>query len=698
MSDKIAVSMWVDDSFGDQKHLEKAWAQMRSTRPCLSPHLFDYWYDEDATWRFVNQSCIPVCHQGLQHMSCLNKYDTYIDEGDGVVFIVTHVQDTFLGHRQAQDLDASHFVPGAETLSLDIAYGYNVPGPNVLSGLSSYTISAENAVRHSSRNLTTVILDSYGDVWKEEPPQSHINLKITDLLYLAGLPQALDTPQPLAGANKIPNANISEGPIARISGLQLFLNVMCFNNHTGTNSCLLKVTAGSRKWLRRSDLQLLNNASYARHRKYRGIEISYRTGGFFHYTSLNAIILHITSALVLLSLPTKFMLFVMSVLLGPLSSIYRKIIYEDLVVRRSTCNMLMNLLCHSASFSDLMDTHQSNSGGAGLISQTQCAEQLLEAMPVATTREERNRIVNFVFSSIQDSCRTQLDSKRDVEEQCAKEQAALDLQSFTAACSYLNPKIFTDIIHIFDPSRQHGLLEWIFMPTELRTPRNASGTSSTKATAERKQSTECSAGSAQEQEKDEERSCAGSLRENKEPPSIAKTLTLPSSSRQPITVRQRKLLEKVRIEEECKELQGLLRRDRNHTELEQAHQAQLAESVQKLSSLELRVASRLNLLEEQAKADRILVAQQEAKLMAIVCDLQNKCSDLQEELSSTRNQAKIAQAAAATAQTETAALYRRMHVLEEFIERRDNRLGLLVHYTVTVLAGNRRHHRAEGLQ
>jgi len=111
-----------------------------------------------------------------------------------------------------------------------------------------------------------------------------------------------------------------------------------------------------------------------------------------------------------------------------------------------------------------------------------------------------------------------------------------------------NPKIFTDIIHIFDPSRQHGLLEWIFMPTELRTPRNASGTSSTKATAERKQSTECSAGSAQEQEKDEERSCAGSLRENKEPPSIAKTLTLPSSSRQPITVRQRKLLEKVRIE------------------------------------------------------------------------------------------------------------------------------------------------------
>jgi len=277
---------------------------------CTRTDRYSFWPTASGSIRFDNFSCMAPCPEGRTHADCINQHSMSFQEGAQSSVIVTSLRQTFLKGKSSNGTDDhrtdNYLVPAASALSLDILY----------------TLKLGTIEMSSYFDTTTVALKSDGTVWKRfDASNSHVSLTLSELLSLAGV--RLDDTMPVVGRNYFPNALESSGPLARVAGLNLDIEIKCgrkpraffwdtaalpTEKHPDVE-CSLQVKTSPSFMV--SVVRFESDQSVTRVRSYQGVRFTSSFSGTYKRLNLNSVLVNITTAVTFLSIPNQ-VIFVMA--------------------------------------------------------------------------------------------------------------------------------------------------------------------------------------------------------------------------------------------------------------------------------------------------------------------------------------------------------------------------------------------------
>lgn len=488
-------------------------------------------------------SCMKICVFNQIADDCLSPYETFNHPNYQEIMIITSVSDMYvidmrnpcappqflnltpptatewLGAQQF----ATSLIPAVKDLSLQLSYEYMaeqaLPYPSSRSTVSAYA---------SSLNASTVVLDGNGIPVQVWPAGQDIIIKL---------------PQMIAMSRGLPAGYAAELPLVRdvwMNGAEIIVQVDCYSDEEDVSSALTDLSGGSLASQAKQALINLKNriqrvididnplcvvhfswssapgitgAEYyvitdqsgpetgqlKLLRKSKGLRIRSEKGfGTKRAVDLNAIVLALTSALVLLSIPKRILTVFIKLCLGHLSRIYRRMLVEDFDIKDQCGSVAVRLMTHSVPFVELADTADIL-GRAG-ISKRRLKERFREMVKHrrAIDDSELEALVEFCYEQAITSAgpaqhalhwRSKLrfnakemkeDPDRAEKGQPEGEAGAidpsgkahthhsmLDIDAFSSACSANEPMNFEAVVDLFDKDRKLGFLERFFMPKPL---------------------------------------------------------------------------------------------------------------------------------------------------------------------------------------------------------------------------------------
>lgn len=489
MAGYIQTNMWVTglSDLARQKHIAD---KVLNSDLCTKPRDYDYQWDPLGVWTYTNHSCLPLCEAGVAE--CMNPMDNYIPLSDSSGMFVTQIMETTLIAGVDPGSAAkfrNYFVPTVEALGVGFTYSYDVP-EEVVSSNNLVNVGGSSTLAGSStEDVLTVLLDQEGSPWRTLRPSPSIDLTVPELLWLAGDEGLLDSFAHYAGPNQLQGAEHSQGPLARIAGVSLSLEVSCHNSHQidvpddwDGAVCYVAVSHDKRRgWTSTQRRDSFEGGE--RQWVYHGILIKSSTGGSLDFFDLNNIFLNIVSYLVLLSLPKKALRVLVVRLLGPFSRIYKGVLYEKFNIMEQVGGMATRLMGNSSTFVDLQDCGDDASGTGGGISKRRMGERLKEAVRHRSSildDGEVEQLVNFCFNAISNSSIYQgirpsksffmqvIGKGREPEQKYREADAVINIDQFNIACSSTEPIGFEAIVELFDRDRSIRRLERFFMPPYMQ--------------------------------------------------------------------------------------------------------------------------------------------------------------------------------------------------------------------------------------
>jgi hypothetical protein len=506
---------------------------------CDSPLEYDYAREDNASglacakvMSMMNHSCSRLCEKWEVSTSCLNWLETYTREAVDQLFLATHLQETWLytqdeaehavthnnqssksshSHHSMRDHAKYHkqyLVPSADSMSVDIAYNYAIPGDRDSwksgaswrdcwgSGSRAGFLGVESSlVGSSATNIMTVVLDHEGKVSRWVRPGERLQFNVKELLALAGEPGLLDQPQEIFGASRlhVGSNRFKTGPAARISGVDLTLDFRCHNfrwrefdeKHEGPH-CYVSVQANSDRWVSAERLDTVGQHG-ARHRLFHGLRMRAVSSGFLLVLDFNSIYLNIVSCIVLMGLPLRFVLVISTHMLGHLSKIYRRVIYEKFDITEQVGGLATRLMANSAVFVDLQDATDG-------ITKKRMSERLKETLRHQDQKlddEEVKKMIDFCHRAVVRHKHVNIPGKPALPERKGLkrlrtvrsfarealnarsrsdlgEEERITIDSFGIACS-TNERIgFQALVDLFDRDRPRRPLERFFTPRNIR--------------------------------------------------------------------------------------------------------------------------------------------------------------------------------------------------------------------------------------
>jgi len=410
---------WVVERKGDADIAAKLTARSALTlnsTTCVNASLYEYWWDA-LVWKYGPHTCLPLC-EGSEEKSPAAPVCMYPSEGvsqdSSSVFFPTSFSEQLL---HVEDNERWYFTTAVEELVLHFEYTVDVKEYGWFS-------SETRTYRSESDILTVVVQDD--KVVQMIMPQETPSFSVSQLLELAGAD--LNAIQ-LASANKKPGVPppFSDGPIARVSGLEMSLTLDCHNTESVTMDidrdweglvCLLKVTPTEVAWSRRFVVESLN-ASAVRYRRYYGILVYHEVRGGPLYFDLNTFLLSLTTVIVFINLPGNIILTMCTKVLGHLSTLYCHAIYENVDLLEQCSGMAARLMTMSAAFAHLEDmgapdTEMSKRG----ISRDRMRERLLQIFrhrKDEVSEDEVERFANFCWYTMITSSRENISWNDTVE-------------------------------------------------------------------------------------------------------------------------------------------------------------------------------------------------------------------------------------------------------------------------------------------
>lgn len=467
---------------------------------CQRPQDFDFWWD--ASWKYTNHTCASFCVTASQ-TDCLSSLDTFIGEGPSQILLTTQIEKTFVPKVVGGSAPETQrfFVPTTEALSVGFAYSFDLPLEKVQTSRMRWLLGSwqwlgpKTLTGSSSENVLTVTVDDQGKPIKAvRPSSSSPVLSVSDLLTMAGKPNGLDS---FAGhENAMPNAAHKAGPLTRISGATLALEVNCYESHRGDiahllegswdgPACYVGVRDGNKwySWSSATRREAAEDTAGAKGENlylYHGLRVIGKGDGMFKVIDINNIYLNIVSFMVLMGLPKALILFFTITFLGHFSKIYKGVIEEEFSIVEQVGGMATRLMSNSATFVDL-EASGSDGGGSG-ITKGRMRERLRESLKHRGGRLDRDEVesfVNFCFRAVSSNnigkkrirpsksfLLGALGASETDGDDVHKDH--IDIDCFSKACASLDKIRFEAVVKLFDRDRRVRFLESVFMPPYMR--------------------------------------------------------------------------------------------------------------------------------------------------------------------------------------------------------------------------------------
>jgi len=209
---------------------------------------------------------------------------------------------------------------------------------------------------------------------------------------------------------------------------------------------------------------------------------------FFRAYDFNAIMLYLTSALVLLALPKRFITFFALNCLGQLSKIYRKVVRQDFGVRYACARAVLQSVSQLASFNELADCRGPDGTYFAGISKKhlrRCLQDVVRNRSDELDEKEVAVLAEFAYSQVllaqqrQDRQRKRENSfffdlgdlgAFDIDESIAKrEEAKTNILDIDAFCQATASEIIglDTLARLFDADRKIWLGERLFTPHDI---------------------------------------------------------------------------------------------------------------------------------------------------------------------------------------------------------------------------------------
>lgn len=176
-----------------------------------------------------------------------------------------------------------------------------------------------------------------------------------------------------------------------------------------------------------------------------------------NFVDISKTILQITSAVVLLGIPAKFMGVWALWGLGAISKAYRRAAQQTFSIADECGAVAVSLMTQSVPFLDLADVDD-------CITLERMVERLgsvLRHRASIMDADEVKRLAAFCFKQVaQKSCRVLTDEHKSTEDR-------IDIDAFSVAMSSSAPICFDEVAHLFDRDRKKTCLEKFFTPPSL---------------------------------------------------------------------------------------------------------------------------------------------------------------------------------------------------------------------------------------
>jgi len=462
---------------------------------CRKPADFNYWYDQEGRLRYDNHSCIQpcaACGSGC-NVGCVKLPELVFVETPASIVLTTQIQEKAV--TPGKDEYINYFVSTVEALSVQLNFRLRVPSAPWF----AVSASQQRWVSHSSyHDVRTAVLDSKGTLWKVIGPGQRCEFTVNELLQLAGhVDGSLDTPQVLAGRNYHPGS-IPDGPVARISGVEILMKLLCGDAEVSAARIDLQVSSSSPVCIlivRDSPAWVvIQSAGRNASRSYRGVRVKVQMSGHQTSLSMNSIFLNIASSIVFFQLPRGIIFFIAIWCCGHVSAIYRHIVRRNFSIAAEAGAMTMRLLTHEVAFNELQSqspevlkhgvlskaevshglTHVMERRGRSLdVSEMQqmldfCIDSVGNTFSGADNKENRTSVLSDMCDGID-----HLGHEFQEAFGCGKPmkhfaESNIDLDKFASACSSMDPISFDSLIKLFDKDRRISFLERFFMPMRLR--------------------------------------------------------------------------------------------------------------------------------------------------------------------------------------------------------------------------------------
>jgi len=404
--------------------------------------------------------------------------------------VATQIQDTSRLNGSVQ----SRFVSSAEAVDIHLSLFYGWPRMNWLAPTRS--IPTRWDLHSSLTDATVHLLNADQQTIKSFEPGSAITLSVSEMLNLAGV-VSLDTVEPLAGANQMPNAHAvgAAGPTKRLAGMQLKVQVLCGGLSNEEKACRLQVSVVPGAWI--SDSIFCNVlAGDNTYRTCRGIQIEAVFGGSRLLVDLNALLINICASVVFLQVPRTIILLTALYLCGHISTVYRNVVYKRFSITSEAGAMAMRLLQHDVIFNEL-DSAANNGTLSGQISKASIRSSLRhiferrECLDDAEVLQIADFALTEVTNTFHDS-ETNNDASlygafmtvfldglshfwANIKESFGvlskktdHSELKVNVDKFVAACSSNEQISFRDLVKLFDADRKLSFLERFFMPTHFK--------------------------------------------------------------------------------------------------------------------------------------------------------------------------------------------------------------------------------------
>jgi len=430
---------------------------------CSKPLSLEYVYNENTT--YGPTSCKRLALSEAYNKNGPNMFfpihveDTYVDAKKGKCAGVTcpgksvKVEQRTTCECQEKD---TYFVQNPEANVLVINHGFSVDKVDMYGGKKK---DHGRSVKESDENeiLTIVTMNGKRDVrcevggrkeWPLSAAKQGIQGPLEDWMACGGM--ALDDSVPTS--KSFMKGEVG-APRARILGLNMQISLIYTNNHDEEHEgavCYIEVIAlplwNSHNAIAWTQVPTMYNPDSSFRSRYQfGISVSLQASGSFKWFDLNALVLIITSSLVLLKLPGTIVQLLATNCVGRLSKIYSAVAVESFSIVDRFHGLAARLLGHKMSYEALTADK-----GKGKFSQETMLENLTEVLADQT---EAGILQESEIQKMSHFLHAQMDTAGS---------QTVSLQEFLHASNNNEAIKMTDLSSFFDDDFKMSILERIF--------------------------------------------------------------------------------------------------------------------------------------------------------------------------------------------------------------------------------------------
>lgn len=364
-------------------------------------------------------------------------------------------------------------VPGAEAQRIAFSHSVSVPWPSsmifgVRPDLRSRSGSPESENDNWANGMKTVLIVD-GSVSKEFAPGELVSLSVSELLAAASVN---DGDEQVSGLDLdalfVYDEDLRGAALpTRLTGVSLTIDLFytegnanaCINTKPARTLeslawagpiCCINIKA-DRDWTSRERANVIDAGGSVRTRVYRGILVKFHAHGLFSIFDASALFRGVTQIIIWMQIPMMIIYWFSINFLGHLSTVYTRVIHQEMSLADACKGLAARLISHSAAFMDMQDL------GSGI-----SKDSLLNRFRMILEHNENlddnevKKFVDFVFG-------------RMIQGQDAEDHGSVvNVQGFCTACTTNEPLRFDSLVQIFDRDRKLGLIERAFIDDTIR--------------------------------------------------------------------------------------------------------------------------------------------------------------------------------------------------------------------------------------